>query len=258
MAAEQFVQTSEIRANSYPTWNYRSKNFTMPLNRQNRQFLEDGGIIKFEVFHKASGFGHTDMELRESNHLIGVAFVPLKPLIEGSGRTRLTGLHDVISRTTIYNQSVQSLKSLDEEGVSMGKIKVSVTTSLNIRRMLDSEGARESGASPPKGTPYSPDFALSSALLDDPQKRNFSFGGNALSSAYANNPYPSQKQPPTQTNYSPTRSIASGLERSQPRFEGHASLGADHLEIGNLASANFRQLDDSVRSYHQTLQTKTE
>jgi hypothetical protein len=36
------------------------------------------------------------------------------------------------------------------------------------------------------------------------------------------------------------------------------SLGADHLEIGNLASANFRQLDDSVRSYHQTLQTKTE
>ena len=35
-------------------------------------------------------------------------------------------------------------------------------------------------------------------------------------------------------------------------------MGADHLEIGNLASANFRQLDDSVRNYHQTLQTKTE
>ena len=168
MEAEQFVQTSEIRANSYPTWNYRSNNFTMPLNRENRQFLEDGGIIKFEVFHKASGFGHTDMERRESNHLIGVAFVPLKPLIEGSGRTRLTGLHDVISRTTIYNQSVQSLKSLDEQGVSMGKIKVSVTTSLNIRRMLDSEAGRESGASPPKGTPYSPDFAVSSTVLDDP------------------------------------------------------------------------------------------
>lgn len=96
--ADQFVQTSEIRANSYPTWNYRSKNFTMPLNQHNRQFLEDGGVIKFEVFHKSSGFGHTEMEVRESNHLIGVAFVSLKPLIEGTGRTRLTGLFDVVSK----------------------------------------------------------------------------------------------------------------------------------------------------------------
>ena len=75
----------------------------MPLNRHNQQFLQDGGVIKFEVFHKASGFGHTDMAVRESNHLIGVAFVPLKPLIEGNGRTRLTGLYDVVSRNTIYN-----------------------------------------------------------------------------------------------------------------------------------------------------------
>lgn len=54
-----FLQTNEIRANSYPTWNHRSKNFTVPLNQSNRQFLEGGGVLQFEVFHKASGFAAT-------------------------------------------------------------------------------------------------------------------------------------------------------------------------------------------------------
>lgn len=28
----QILQTSDVRSNSYPTWNYRSPNFTLPLN----------------------------------------------------------------------------------------------------------------------------------------------------------------------------------------------------------------------------------
>ena len=28
----KILQTSEVRNNSYPTWNYRSPNFTLPLN----------------------------------------------------------------------------------------------------------------------------------------------------------------------------------------------------------------------------------
>lgn len=140
----------------------------------------------------------------------------------------------------------------------MGKIKVSVTTSLNMRRVLDSEGGQEPGTNALKGTPYSPDLALSAAGLDDPQKRNFSFGGNPLSTAYANNPYPSQQQLLPKADAVPTKSAASALGRSRPGLEGNESVGAKHLEIGNLASSNFRQLDDSVRSYHQTLQSKTE
>jgi len=35
--------------------------------------------------------------------------VPLKPLIDGNGKTRLTGLYDIVNKQMIYNQSVQSL-----------------------------------------------------------------------------------------------------------------------------------------------------
>jgi len=40
--------------------------------------------------------------------LIGVAFVSLKPLIEGNGKNRLTGLYDVVTKENIYGQSIQS------------------------------------------------------------------------------------------------------------------------------------------------------
>jgi len=75
----------------------------MPLNSFNKQFLENGGVLKFEVFHKAVGFANSTMDVQESNHLIGVAFVPLKPLIDGNGKTRLTGLYDIVNKQMIYN-----------------------------------------------------------------------------------------------------------------------------------------------------------
>lgn len=75
----------------------------------------------------------------------------------------------------------------------MGKIKVSVTTNLNIRKVLDQEPGGQSGLNQRAGAPYSPDLAFSSNVLNEPEKRNFSFGGTALSAAYANNPYPSQQ-----------------------------------------------------------------
>jgi len=36
---DQFAQTPLIKSNSYPTWNHRTQNFTMPLNAFNKQFL---------------------------------------------------------------------------------------------------------------------------------------------------------------------------------------------------------------------------
>jgi len=54
----------------------------MPLNKDNIEFLESGGFLEFEVFHKAIGASN-NLNVQESNHLIGVAFVPLKPLIDG-------------------------------------------------------------------------------------------------------------------------------------------------------------------------------
>lgn len=133
------------------------------------------------------------MEVRESNHLVGVAFVPLKPLLEGNGRTRLTGLYDVVSKQVIYNQSVQSLHSLKDQELTMGKIKVSVTTNLNIRRVLDQESGEQSGLNQRKTAPYSGDLALSSNVLNEPEKKGFSFGGDGLRAAYAHNPYPSHQ-----------------------------------------------------------------
>jgi uncharacterized protein YjcR len=74
--------------------------------------------------------------MTESNHLIGVAFISLKPLIEGNGKTKITGLFEVVNKDAIYRKSVQSLSSAKDDG-SFGKIKVCVTSSLNIRKIMD-------------------------------------------------------------------------------------------------------------------------
>jgi len=73
--------------------------------------LENGGCLEFEVFHKAIGASN-NLNVQESNHLVGVAFVPLKPLIDGRGKSRLTGLFDVVAKGNIYSRSIQSLSSL--------------------------------------------------------------------------------------------------------------------------------------------------
>jgi len=49
------------------------------------------------VFHKAVGASN-NLNVTESSHLIGVAFVPLKQLVEGRGKTRMTGLFDVVNK----------------------------------------------------------------------------------------------------------------------------------------------------------------
>ena len=99
--AGQFIQTGEIKQNSYPNWNFKSQNFTMPVNNTNTDWLEEGGMLEFEVFHKAVGASN-NLNVQESNHLIGVAFVSLKPFIEGNGKTRITGLYDVVPKSNIY------------------------------------------------------------------------------------------------------------------------------------------------------------
>ena len=131
----QFVQTSQIKSNSYPNWNFKSQNFTMPINKFNEEWLEEGGNLEFEVFHKAVG-ASDNLNVKESNHLIGVAFVSLKPLVEGNGKTRITGLFEVVNKDTIYRQSVQSLTSIKDDA-SHGKIKICVTSSLNIRKIIE-------------------------------------------------------------------------------------------------------------------------
>lgn len=107
----QFVQTNVIKACSYPMWSYRSYNYTMPLNRFNLDFLETGRTLEFEVYHKAMGANSNNLNVEETSHLIGVAFVPLTGLIEGSGRTRLTGMFDVVNKNEVF-QSVQTSTSL--------------------------------------------------------------------------------------------------------------------------------------------------
>lgn len=108
-AKGQFLQTPMIRASSYPMWNFKSNLFTLPLNESNEQFLKSGAL-EFEVFHQSTGYGDNEMSLEASNHLIGVAFVPLASLIEGRGKTRITGLFDVVPKKAIYN----SLNSASE------------------------------------------------------------------------------------------------------------------------------------------------
>lgn len=98
--------------------------------------MESGGHLEFEVFHKAIGASN-NLDIQESNHLIGVAFVPLKPLIEGAGKSRLTGMYDVVAKGNIYGQSIQSLSSLKAYENSQGKIKVCITTDKFIRKLLE-------------------------------------------------------------------------------------------------------------------------
>ena len=118
----------------------------MPINQTNQEWLEAGGYLEFEVFHRAIGASN-NFDVEETSHLIGVAFVPLKGLIDGSGKTRLTGLYDIVPKDNIYNQSVQSLSSLKEQEPSKGKIKVCVSTNLNIRGIINGEPNDPVGAS---------------------------------------------------------------------------------------------------------------
>ena len=108
----------------------------MPLTPENMEFLETGGCLEFEVFHKAFSASN-NLDVKESNHLIGVAFVPMKPLIEGRGKTRLTGMYDIVPKDNIYGKSTQSLSSLKASENSQGKIKVCITTDRFIRKGED-------------------------------------------------------------------------------------------------------------------------
>ena len=74
----------------------------MVVNEANQEWLEAGGNLEFEVFHKAIGSSN-NLDVEETNHLVGVAFVPLKELIDGNGKTRLTGLYDIVPKDNIYN-----------------------------------------------------------------------------------------------------------------------------------------------------------
>lgn len=131
----QFLQTPVIRSNSYPMWNFRSHVFTLPLNEANLQFIK-GGQLEFEIFHQSTGYGETELDLEESNHLIGVAFVPLAGLLQGRGKTRLTGLYDVVAKKAIYG-SVNSEAAAKEV---LGKIKLGVTADKNPNTLLSAPG----------------------------------------------------------------------------------------------------------------------
>lgn len=77
---EQFVRTSHVKASSYPNWNHKSYNFTMPITHENRDFIQSGRTLEFEVYH-ASLVAADNLDVKEASHLIGVAFVPLAPLV---------------------------------------------------------------------------------------------------------------------------------------------------------------------------------
>lgn len=97
---EQFIQTNWIKNNSYPNWNYKSYNFTVPLTQANKDFIQTK-TLEFEVFHKAIG-ASDNLTVQETSHLIGVAFVPLSGLLDGNGRTRITGLFDVVPKDRVF------------------------------------------------------------------------------------------------------------------------------------------------------------
>jgi hypothetical protein len=126
-----FVRTSHVKSSAYPNWNHKSYNFTMPVNACNQDFLNSGKTLEFEVFHRAVGAG----DAKETAHLVGVAFVPLQPLVDGNGRTRFTGLYDVVPKGAVF-QSVHSNASTQLYGGM--KIKVTVNCSVNIKKMLPS------------------------------------------------------------------------------------------------------------------------
>jgi hypothetical protein len=130
-ARGQFLQTPVIRANSYPMWNFRSHVFTVPLSEENLRFIK-GGALEFEIFHQSAGYGETELDRDESNHLIGVAFVPLAGLIEGRGKARLTGLFDVVAKKAIYASAGTDSAAVE----ALGKIKISVCADKNPNTLL--------------------------------------------------------------------------------------------------------------------------
>lgn len=153
-------------------WNFKSHVYTVPLTEANMSFIEHGQL-EFEVFHRSAGYGETEMQVKETNHLIGVAFVPLKNLVEGAGKTRVTGLFDVVGKSAIYNRSVASMASMkslaemNDQGI-MGKIKIAVTVNANINKLLG-PGSQENVSAPQfKQVKTSNDFSLSTAPIDKP------------------------------------------------------------------------------------------
>lgn len=98
----QFVQTNVIKSSGYPVWNYKSYNFTVPLTNQNVEYIKNTGALEFEVYHRAYGADSSNFKVQESNHLIGVAFVPLRGLVDGNGRSRISGLYDVVNKGTVF------------------------------------------------------------------------------------------------------------------------------------------------------------
>ena len=170
-AKGQFLQTPVIRASSYPMWNFKSKGYTLPLNRENENFLQNGSL-EFEVFHQSTGYGDTEMNLEASNHLIGVAFVPLASLVEGRGKTRITGMYDVVAKKALYN-SVTSIPSQTND--VLGKIKISVTTDKNPV-MLMKDGPQTASVDFKHTTPI-----LAKASLDgDLARKHVSFGKTTM------------------------------------------------------------------------------
>lgn len=118
-------------------WNFRSHVFTVPLTEQNLQFI-NGGVLEFEIFHQSTGYGETELDLEESNHLVGVAFVPLAGLIQGRGKTRLTGLYDVVAKKAIYGSAASDAATAQD--ATLGKIKISVTADKNPNILLSAPG----------------------------------------------------------------------------------------------------------------------
>jgi hypothetical protein len=45
------------------------------MNDFNKKFIIEGGVLKFEVYHKLQSLGNANMSLQEQNHLIGVVFI---------------------------------------------------------------------------------------------------------------------------------------------------------------------------------------
>ena len=140
----------------------------MPINLVNRDFISNGAL-EFEVFHKDMGASN-NLDVKESCHLIGVAFVPLRGFLEGSGKTRITGLYDVIAKNQLYRQSVQSMSSIKAYEQSLGKIKVCITSSLNIKRVMEGEADE-------KFVPYG-GMSVKQSQSSVDAFRNVSFGGD--------------------------------------------------------------------------------
>ena len=96
--------------------------------------------------------------------------MPLRGFLEGSGKTRITGLYDVIAKNQLYRQSVQSMSSIKAYEQSLGKIKVCITSSLNIKRVMEGEADE-------KFVPYG-GMSVKQSQSSVDAFRNVSFGGD--------------------------------------------------------------------------------